>query len=406
MLPHLARPVRLTLGLALAALLALPAAAFDTRATAAFVLDQKTGTVLLSKNADQPLPPASMSKLMTIYMALEAIRDGRLRWDEELRTSEHAASYGGSTLFLRPGERVSVRDLVRGVIVLSGNDASAVLAEALSPDGTERGFANAMTQRAQQLGMTNSTFANSNGWPAEGHRMSMRDLVLLANRLITDFPEEYRMFAEEEFLFDEEESANRRNRNPILGIAGLGADGLKTGHTQEAGYGLVGSGRQGERRIIFALTGLDSEKARAEEAESILNWGYRQFAEYEVGKQGERVAEADVWMGMQERVGLVLTRDLTLLLPATSAGKVPGEVIYSTPLQAPIAAGTEVGTLILRPEGLPEIELPLAADSAVAKGGFTQRVTTVAQLVVKRFLAGPDEAAPAETPAPDAEAGS
>ena len=242
------------------------AAAFETRASEAFVIDQTTGTVLLAKNADQPLPPASMSKLMTLYMAFEALRDGRLSMGEELRVSQAAMAYGGSTLFLRAGERVTVEDLVRGIIVLSGNDACVVLAEALSPTGTEAGFARLMTQRAQQLGMTNSTFTNSNGWPEAGHRMSMRDLALLANRLITDFPEYYPMFAETEFLFDPKESSNRFNRNPLLGEV-EGADGLKTGHTQEAGYGLVGSAVRDGRRVIFVISGLSTEKARAEEEE-------------------------------------------------------------------------------------------------------------------------------------------
>ncbi|MEX0369008.1 MAG: D-alanyl-D-alanine carboxypeptidase family protein, partial [Tateyamaria sp.] len=222
--------------LAAAALLtastALPLAAFETNATAAYVIDDTTGTVLLNKNADDPLPPASMSKLMTLYMAFEAIERGQLSMTDELVVSAHANSFGGSTLFLKQGERVSVEDLIRGIIVLSGNDACVVIAEALSPDGTEAGFARLMTRRAQEMGMTNSTFANSSGWPAAGHRMSMRDLGLLAQRLIRDYPEYYPMFSETEFLFDANESSNRFNRNPLLGL-GIGADGLKTGHTQE-----------------------------------------------------------------------------------------------------------------------------------------------------------------------------
>ena len=189
---------------ALAALIlgAQAALAFDTSARAAFVLDSKTGTVLLAKNADMPLPPASMSKLMTLYMAFEAIRDGRLSLDERLPVSSHAMSYGGSTMFLDTTDRVRVEDLLRGIIVLSGNDACAVIAEALSPNGTEAGFADLMTRRAQQMGMTNSTFRNSNGWPEDGHVMSTRDLVLLANRIITDYPDFYTMFAEQRFEFD------------------------------------------------------------------------------------------------------------------------------------------------------------------------------------------------------------
>ena len=252
----------------LTALLPLTAVAqaFDTRATAAYVIDQTTGTTLLSKDADTPLPPASMSKLMTIYMAFEAVADGRLRIDEKLLVSQHAMNYGGSTMFLRAGERISVEDLLRGVIVLSGNDASAVLAEAISIDGTEAGFARMMTNRAREMGMMNSTFVNANGWPAAGHRMSMKDLGILANRLIADFPTYYPLFAEQEFAFDGRAPSNSQNRNPLLGL-GIGADGLKTGHTSEAGYGLVGSAKQGDRRIIFVITGFDSAIARAQEAE-------------------------------------------------------------------------------------------------------------------------------------------
>ncbi|MFT5067668.1 MAG: D-alanyl-D-alanine carboxypeptidase (penicillin-binding protein 5/6), partial [Reinekea sp.] len=233
--------------------LAAAAQAFDTRASAAYVIDQTTGTVLLSKDANTPLPPASMSKLMTIYMAFEAVADGRLRIDEKLLVSQHAMNYGGSTMFLKAGERVSVEDLLRGVIVLSGNDASAVLAEALSIDGSEAGFARMMTERAGEMGMMNSAFANANGWPAAGHRMSMKDLGILANHLISDFPTYYPLFSEQEFFFDGRAPSNSQNRNPLLGLA-IGADGLKTGHTSEAGYGLVGSAKQGDRRIIFVIT--------------------------------------------------------------------------------------------------------------------------------------------------------
>ena len=238
------------LGTIAAALISVPAWAFETRAKAAFVIDQTTGTVLLTKNADDALPPASMSKLMTLYMAFEAVRDGRLSMEEKLPVSQHAMSYGGSTMFLDTTDRVRVEDLLRGIIVLSGNDACAVIAEALSPDGTEAGFARYMTKRAQELGMENASFANSNGWPAAGHRMSMRDLGILAERLIEDFPQYYPLFAEKEFAFDGRAPSNTRNRNPLLGL-GIGADGLKTGHTSEAGYGLVGSAVQGDRRVIL-----------------------------------------------------------------------------------------------------------------------------------------------------------
>ena len=363
---------------ALMAVLSLSQAwAFDTRATAGYVIDQETGTVLLSKNADVPLPPASMSKLMTVYMAFEAVREGRLRLDEELPVSQHAMNYGGSTLFLRAGERVTVEDLLRGIIVLSGNDACAVIAEALSPDGTEAGFAQLMTRRARTLGMENSTFTNSNGWPDPGQRMSMRDLVTLANRLHKDFPEFYPMFAQTEFLFDENESQNRYNRNPLLGL-GIGADGLKTGHTSEAGYGLVGSAKQGDRRIFFALTGMQTAKGRAEESEAVVNWAFRQFSAKTLVEAGASVAEAEVSMGNVATVPLVTARDIKLLLPIFADEKVPAEVVYSGPLEAPVTKGQEVGTLLISPDGMPQVSVPLIAGENVAKGGFFVRLRAAA----------------------------
>ncbi len=373
-------------GLALAGQ-SLSLAAFETQATSAFVLDYTTGTVLLSKDADVPLPPASMSKLMTLYVAFEAVRDGRLKLDEELRVSEHAMSYTGSTMFLQAGERVKVEDLLRGIIVLSGNDACAVIAEALSPDGTEAGFARFMTERAKALGMTHSAFANANGWPDPRHRMSMRDLAILGTKIIEDFPEFYAMFAEKEFLFDKKESQNRFNRNPLLGL-GIGADGLKTGHTKEAGYGLVGSVKQGARRIVFVISGLQTEQARAREAEAITNWAFRQFTTAQLLEEGQIVAEAEVWMGEQATVQLTAAKALNTLVPTgTTDRKVEAEVIYDSPLKAPVMAGDQVGKLIIRPEGLAATEVPLIAAQTVEQGGVMVRLKTASQRVVKKLMA-------------------
>lgn len=378
-------------GLLSALCLALPAGAFETKAGSAIVIDQKTGTVLLSKNAETPLPPASMSKLMTLYMAFEALRDGRLSLDERLPVSEHAMSFGGSTMFLDTTDRVRVEDLLRGIIVLSGNDACVVIAEALSPDGTEAGFARMMTQRAQQMGMTSSTFANASGWPQAGHLMSMRDLATLAERLIADFPEYYPLFAETSFAFDGRAPANTRNRNPLLGL-GIGADGLKTGHTSEAGYGLVGSAKQGDRRVIFVLSGLDSANARAEESEAIVNWSFRQFAEVSLARAGQPLAIADVWMGARETVNLVPAEDITALMPVTSAQNVAAEVVFEGPIDAPIAKGQPLAELVFTPEGLPERRIPLVAETAVERGGFMVRLTTVANLLLTRLANGPEGA--------------
>ena len=368
---------------------AATAQSFETRAQAAYVYDQTTGIVLLEKNADTPLPPASMSKLMTLLMAFEAIADGRLSVTEELSVSQHAMNYGGSSMFLRAGERVSVEDLLRGVIVLSGNDASAVLAEALSPDGTEAGFARMMTERARQLGMMNSTFANSNGWPAAGHRMSMRDLGILADRLISEFPTFYPLFAEQEFPFDGRVPANSQNRNPILGL-GIGADGLKTGHTSEAGYGLVGSAKQGDRRVIFVITGLDSSQARAEEAERIVNWAFRNFARKDVAEAGTRIAEAEVWRGDAATVGLTMAEDLDLLVPVLAQDNIDAQVIYNGPIDAPITAGQPLAELVFQLPDLPETRVPLVAENDVAVGGFGVRLRTAAMVLLNKLAPAMD----------------
>ena len=367
------------------------AQSFETNARAAYVYDMTTGTVLLEKNADTPLPPASMSKLMTLYLAFEAIADGRLSPDDELLVSEHAMSYQGSSMFLRSGERVRVEDLIRGVIILSGNDASAVLAENLSPDGTEAGFARMMTSRAQDLGMMHSTFANSNGWPDPNQRMSVRDLGILAQRLITDFPTYYPIFAEEEFLFDGRVPSNSQNRNPILGL-GLGADGMKTGHTQEAGYGLVGSAKQGDRRVVFVVTGLDSAAARAEEGQRILNWSFRQFAQKNVIETGTRVAEASVWMGQAPTVGLTVAEDVSMLVPILSGDSIDGEVVFNAPIEAPIAAGQALGELIIRFDDLPERRIPLVAEADVPVGGFAIRMRTAVMVLLDKVMSNADTA--------------
>jgi D-alanyl-D-alanine carboxypeptidase (penicillin-binding protein 5/6) len=233
--------------------------------------------------------------------------------------------------------------------------------------------------------MDNSTFTNSNGWPAAGHRMSMRDLGILADRLITDFPTFYPLFAEERYEFDGRAPQNVSNRNPLLGL-GIGADGLKTGHTQEAGYGLVGSAKQGDRRIIFAITGLDTAQDRAEEAEKIINWAFRQFAERDVAEAGTRIAEAEVWMGESPFVGLTLKDDLSMLVPVTGGDNIEAEVVYTGPVEAPITTGDEIAELVIRLDGLPETRARLVADGDVARGGFTSRLRVAADVLSAKFL--------------------
>lgn len=365
---------------------AFPARAFETAAAAAWVYDLTTGTVLMDKNADQPLPPASMSKLMTISMLFEALRDGRVTMETEFAVSSQAKALGGSTMFLQETDRPTVSDLLHGMIVNSGNDACVVVAEGLF--GTEAEFAAKATERARAMGMTASTFANSSGWPEPTHRMSMRDLGILAVHLIQDFPEYYGIFAETEYDYKDRAPGNRFNRNPLLKL-GIGADGLKTGYTAEAGHGLVGSALQGNRRIVFAITGLPSEDARAEEAERIVGWAFRQFSEKTVAKAGIRLVEAEVHLGNVDTVGLVPAEDVRLLVPAIVQEGVSAKVVYNGPLMAPVAKGTAVAELIIHVPDLPDRKVPLVTEDEVGKAGFFRRVTTAGWSLYRRYIGSP-----------------
>ena len=366
----------------LALILALPAAAsFETRATSAHVVDFNTGTVLLSRNADTPLPPASMSKLMTLFMMFEALEDGRLTMDQTFAVSTRARQMGGSRMFVEERHRPTTEDLIRGIAVLSGNDATVVVAEGLA--GTEENFARQMTERARALGMENSTLMNASGWPHPDHRMSKRDLAILSERLIRDFPQYYPYLSEPSFTWND---ITQRNRVPLL-EAGIGLDGLKTGFTSEAGYSLAGSARQGNRRVIFVIGGLGSERERAEEAERIINWAFRQFSERRLLEAGSRVAEARVWLGEAATVGLVVPEDLVVLVPALQpADAIEAEVVWEGPIEAPVAAGQRLGELVVRLPDLEPLRVPLVAERAVAQGGFLVRVQTAAEMLMGRAL--------------------
>jgi D-alanyl-D-alanine carboxypeptidase (penicillin-binding protein 5/6) len=340
--------------------------------------------VLLSKNAETPLPPASMSKLMTLYMLFEALERGTVTMDTTFPVSSRARAMGGSTMFLNEQDTPSVRELILGIIVNSGNDACVVVAEGLSPTGTEDGFAALMTQRARELGMSETTLANASGWPNPQHRMSMRDLGLLAQRLIEDFPDYYLYFNEREYDYKNRAPANRFNRNPLFRLD-IGADGLKTGHTEEAGFGLVGSAAQGDRRVIFAISGMDSDQTRAEESAAIVNWAFRQFAERSVAKAGQVIAEAEVWRGDQPRVGLVPESDVDMLVPALSSDTVEAEIVHQGPINAPVTKGQVLGEMVLTREGLDPVRVPLVADRDVPLGGFVTRVLTTSQVLLERF---------------------
>jgi D-alanyl-D-alanine carboxypeptidase (penicillin-binding protein 5/6) len=363
-------------------------AAFETRATSAIVIDFNTGTVLLDKNADEPLPPASMSKLMTLNMLFEALQDGRVTMETTFPVSARARQMGGSRMFVEERHRPTVEDLIRGIAVLSGNDATVVVAEGLA--GTEENFARQMTERARALGMTNTTLMNASGWPAPGHLMSKRDLAILSDRIIRDFPQYYHYLSELEFTWND---ITQPNRVPLL-QAGVGLDGLKTGFTSAAGYSLAGSARQGNRRVIFVIGGLTSERERAEEAERIINWAFRQFSERQVLTAGTRVAEADVWLGEAARVGLVVAEDLTVLVPALQPlDTIQAEVIYRGPLEAPVEAGQHLGELVLQMPDVDPIHVPLLAETSVPRGNFMVRLQTAAELLLRRAMGAVSERA-------------
>ena len=344
--------------------------AFETSAKAAYIIDLKTNAVLLSKNPDEPMPPASLSKLMTLNMVFEALEDGRLSLDDKLPVSRHAEKYKGSTMFLTTRHRPTVKELIMGVVVLSGNDASAVLAEALSPDGTENGFANLMTRRAKQLGMNNSTFGNSNGWPHPKQLMSAKDLAIIAARIINEFPEYYTYFAQREFTYD---NITQPNRNPLLKL-GLGADGLKTGWTQRAGYGIVGSALQDGRRVVFVLTGIKSPKIRAREAEKINNWVFRQFTEKKLFTAGDLLHMAPVHLGKKNLVRITVKDDLMGLVPSMMDGEIKAEIIYKSPIKAPITEGQEIGEIIITIPSLVSFSKPIIAAESIEDGGFLARL--------------------------------
>jgi len=361
----------------LAAFIAVPTAtraqSIETKAREAIVLDPQTNTVLLNKNGMTSMPPASMSKMMTIYLLFESLKDGRVSLDDKFRVSENAwrkggAKSGSSTMFLPPNSEVKVEDLIRGIIVQSGGDACIVVAENLA--GSEEAFARRMTDRAREIGMENTTFVNATGWPDPDHRTTAYDLAILAERTINDFPEFFHYYAEREFTFND---IRQSNRNPLLyGYAG--ADGMKTGHTEEAGYGLTGTAKQGDRRLIAVVNGLGSNRERAAESSKLLDWGFREFGNYALFKAGDTAEIAPVWLGTAPTVEMKIARDIHITMSKMARRKMKVTVHYQSPIPAPIAAGQTIGTLTVEAPGFDTIEAPLTAASDVGQLGMIGRL--------------------------------
>jgi D-alanyl-D-alanine carboxypeptidase (penicillin-binding protein 5/6) len=348
-----------------------PLGPVDTIARQALLIDADTDAVLLEKNADERMPPSSMSKLMTMYVVFDMLRQGRLQLDQMLPVSERAWRMGGSKMFVQIGTSVKVEDLMRGVIVQSGNDACIVFAEAIS--GSETQFAELMNEYGRRIGLTGSTFRNSTGWPDPEHRMTARDLARLARRIIADFPQFYRYYNERSFRFGD---ITQENRNPLLSRT-PGADGLKTGHTEEAGYGLTGSVKRGERRLILVVNGLPSMRARAEETDRLMEWGFREFENVVLFRAQDTVEEVPVYLGDRRTVPLVGGRDLVLTLPRQWRRNMQARVRYDAPIAAPIEKGQEIGRLEVSGQGVPQMSLPLIAGADVPRLGIVSRVPAV-----------------------------
>ena len=353
-----------------------PANAVETTALHAILIDTSTGTILMEKDADVGTAPASMSKIMVLYMLFERLAEGNLTMEDTFAVSEKAWRMGGSKMFVGVNTRVSISDLLRGVIVQSGNDASIVIAEGLG--GTELNFSAEMTARAAELGLTNSVFKNATGWPKEGHVMSARDIGILSLRLINDFPQFYPIFAETSFTYN---NIKQSNRNPLL-YAFPGADGLKTGYTEASGYGLVGSAVRNGRRLILVLNGLDSSQDRAREAERLLDWGFREFANYTLFTEGEVVENAPVWLGVQSTVPLVIQDELTLTLSRSARRNMTVKTVYQGPIPARIESGTELAKLVIEAPDTQSVELPLFAGADVDRLGVFGRLGAAVSFLV------------------------
>jgi serine-type D-Ala-D-Ala carboxypeptidase (penicillin-binding protein 5/6) len=355
---------------------------FDTPAPIAYLIDLSSGAVLLSKDADRRMPPASMAKMMTTNVAFELIDRGDLPLNKmcTVRPETWQKWHGpaaGSTMFLSPGEQVSVENLLHGIVTLSGNDASVVLAECIS--GTEEAFANVMNENAKRLGLTNSHFGNSNGWPDEGRTyVTARDLATLARAEVENHPKLYKQFySQTQFTWGKTlgSGANitQGNRNPLLGKV-PGADGLKTGHTDEAGYGFTGSAEQNGRRLIMVLAGLNSFNQRIDESVRLMQWGFNAWQAKPLYKAGATVGSARVQLGSDSEVALVAPRDLAVTIPAGVLSKIQSTRIrYQGPVKAPVAKGQHIADLVVTTSDAGEQVMPLVAAEAVDEAGFFAR---------------------------------
>lgn len=346
-------------------LFSLSAQALETKAKQAILLDFETGDILLEKNSDERMYPASMTKMMTAYMVFDRIKDGSLSLDDTLPVSEAAWRKGGSKMFIEVGKDIRVEDLLRGIIIQSGNDATIAVAEGLS--GSEEAFAVEMTAKARDLGMMNTQFKNASGWPDPEHYTTARDLSILAVSIIRDHPEYYHLYSETEFTYN---GITQGNRNPLL-YADIGADGLKTGHTEASGYGLTASAVVGERRLVLVLNGMESKKDRITESKSVMTWGLREWNRYSLFQAGQTVVDGKVWLGQSASVPLIVSEKVELTMRRKNRSGLKVTIRYTEPVPAPITAGSELGSLLVEaPDMEPRVIPLLAANDVEGLGTF------------------------------------
>ncbi|MBU0582714.1 MAG: D-alanyl-D-alanine carboxypeptidase [Alphaproteobacteria bacterium] len=345
---------------------------YDTRAKQAVMIDAETGTILFSKDADKLIPPASLAKLMTMEVVFHALKVGRLTLDDEFTVSENAwrtggAKAGGSTMFAKVKSSIRVEDLIKGVIVHSANDGCIVLAEGMA--GSEENFAKLMTERAREIGLTQSVFKNSNGLPAEGQVVTMRELAMLGRHIWKEYPEYYKYYSIREFEWNK---IKQPNRNPLLAMD-IGADGMKTGYTEASGYAIVGSINRGGNRLFLAMSGLSGEQERADEARKMLEWGLRAFERTKLFGEDEIIGEAQVFGGEKSGVALKAAGPISIFIPLTNTNRLVARIVYRGPLTAPVEEGTPVGVLRVWIGDAMSQETPLYAAETVKLGTLQQR---------------------------------
>ncbi|KTS42350.1 D-alanyl-D-alanine carboxypeptidase, partial [Methylobacterium radiotolerans] len=360
-----------------AGLAAAAAQGFQTAAPHAILIDADSGSVLFEKAADERFSPASMAKLMTTDIVFEALKSGRLSMDTEFTVTEDAwkrggAGGGGSSMFAQVNSRIKMADLLRGLIVQSGNDAAITIAENMA--GSEEAFAGLMNQRAKEIGLTNSTFRNATGYSAPDQKVTARDMAKLALHIIDTYPDYYKIFSEKEFTWNK---IRQQNRNPLLALD-IGADGLKTGYLEESGYALTGSAVQNGQRLVLVVSGLKTARDRASESRKLMEWGFRAFEPRQVFAPGETVAEASVFGGQSGSVPLVAKKPVRVLLPRGSSDRVSARAIYTGPLIAPVEEGQRVGILRVQRGDTVALDQPLFAGAAVEPGTLSQRAMDAA----------------------------